>query len=100
MKPPQEIPPMLFLRLLGDAISLDTGIHPARAKTLAGYFASIEEFIEAPLSSRRFLSISGKAQRILAPSELSRVEAFRRRLAISTEPLDDLYSVIEQRLPT
>lgn len=99
MKTSSMVPAILLQRLLADAIALDAGIEAERARSMASFFTSIEEFIESPLHTRNFLSVSGKRQQILKLAELKSAESFRRKLAASDYPVDDILCIIEQNRP-
>lgn len=100
MKTSSKVPAILLQRILADAMALSAGIEAERARSLASFFTSIEEFVESPLYTRQFLSVSGKKQQILTLAELKSAELFRRKLAASDYPIDDILCIIEQNRPT
>ena len=97
MKKSSQVPAILLQRLLADAMTLDAGIEAERARSVASFFTSIEEFTESPLHMRCFLSVSGKKQQILTVAEFKSAEIFRRKLAASEYPVDDLCCIAEQK---
>lgn len=99
MKTSSKIPAILLHRLLADALALSAGIEAERARSLASFFTTIEEFVESPIHTRHFLSVSGKKQQILTLAELKSAEIFRRKLAVSDFPIDDIICIIEQNRP-
>jgi hypothetical protein len=99
MKTSSKVPAILLQRILADAMALSAGIEAERARSVASFFTSIEEFIESPLHMRRFLSVSGKRQQILTSAEFKSAEIFRRKLAASDYPVDDILCIIEQNRP-
>lgn len=99
MKTSSKVPAILLQRLLADAMTLDAGIEAERARSVASYFTSIEEFIESPLHTRVLLSVSGKKQQILTLAEFKNAEIFRRKLAASEFPVDDLCCIVEKNRP-
>ena len=82
MKTPAKHVLAHFQQLLAKTLSLDAGIEDERARSVASFFTSVDEFIESPLRSRSFLSVSGKKQTILTPAELKQAEILRLKLAI------------------